>query len=110
MLILGDHPLGDGESDRRLADTTRSNDRHQALARKRRDKIRHRVLAANHPSCREWQIVCHRRRACRGQRGPRAFLAPYRSDEIVAPSWHGDDVTMAALTVAEGATQCADLN
>src|ERR1700722_6452770 len=31
-------------------------------------------------------------------------------DEIVAPSWDGDDVATARLTVAEGPAQSTDLN
>jgi hypothetical protein len=66
-------------------------------------------LAANHPSCRDWQIVQRRRRNCRGRRGPRRLIFAYRRDEIVAPSYNGDDVAVVALSVAESTTQSADL-
>jgi len=54
VFVVGGHALGDGEGDRGLADTSGSDDRHQALARKSRDERQHRVLAADHPSYREW--------------------------------------------------------
>ena len=50
-------------------------------------------------------------RLCGARRGAvvpareRRLLASYRGNEIVAPSWNGDDVAMAALAVAEGAAQ-----
>ena len=69
VFVAGDHALGDGEGDRGLADTSGSDDRHQALARKSRDERRHRFLAADHPSYSERQIVRRRRRDCRRQRG-----------------------------------------
>ena len=46
----------------------------------------------------------------RRRRGPQWLLASHRGDEIVAPSWNGDDVAMAALAVAEGAAQRAHLD
>ena len=42
--------------------------------------------------------------------GLRWFIDAYGRDEIIAPSYHGDDVTIAALAVAEGPAQGADLN
>ena len=57
VFIAGDHALGDGEGDRGLADAAGPDDRHQALARKPRDERRHGFLAADHPRCRERQIV-----------------------------------------------------
>src|SRR5882672_3276584 len=50
------------------------------------------------------------RRDGRGLQGPRWLVDAYGRDEIIAPSYHGDDVTIAALPVAEGAAQGADLN
>jgi hypothetical protein len=67
VFVIGDHALGDGEGDRRLADTTRPDDRHQALARQSRHERRHGFVAADHPSYRERQIVYPRRRDRRGQ-------------------------------------------
>src|SRR6185295_937870 len=67
-------------------------------------------IAADHSRCREREIVHPRRPDCRGERGPRLVLDACRGDEIVAASWNGDDVAMAALTVAEGTAQSADLN
>ncbi len=110
VFVAGDHALGDGEGDRGLADTSGPDDRHQALARKSRDERRHRFLAADHPSYREWQIVHRRRRGRRRRRGPRWLLTSYRGDEIVTPSRNGDDVAVPALAVAEGAAQGAHLN
>jgi hypothetical protein len=66
-------------------------------------------LAANHPSCRDWQIVQRRRRNCRGRRGPRRLIFAYRRDEITAPTYNGDDVAVVTLSVAESTTQSADL-
>jgi hypothetical protein len=43
------HALGDGEGDRGFADAARPDDRHQALARKSRDKRRHGFVATDHP-------------------------------------------------------------
>src|SRR4030095_8494154 len=43
-------------------------------------------------------------------RGLRWLLTSYRGDEIVTPSRNGDDVTVPALAVAEGAAQGAHLN
>ena len=110
VFVAGDHALGDREGDRGLADPSGPDDRHQALARQSRDERRHGFLAADHPSYRERQIVRRRRRDCRRQRGPRWLLEANRRNEIVASSRNGDDVAMAALAVAEGATQSADLN
>ena len=108
VFVIGDHALGDGEGDRRLADTTRPDDRHQALARQSRHERRHRFLAADHSSRRERQIV--RQRDCRPERGPRWFVMMNRGDEIVAPPRNGGHIAMAALSVAESAPQRADLH
>src|SRR6266404_4561610 len=99
------HPIVSKESDRGFADATRPDDRYQALTREPRDERCHGFVAANHPGYREWQIMRRRRRDCRGRRTPRRFFKSYRSDEIVAPSRNRDDVAMAALAVAKGATQ-----
>ena len=108
--IIGDHALGDGEGDRGLADTAGPDDCQQALARQSRDERRHRFLAADHPRHRERQIVrplparSSRAAACGG------CLEADRGDEIVAPTGNGGDVAMAALAVAQGAAQGADLD
>ena len=106
----GDHALGDGQCESGLADTSGSDDRHQALTRKSRDKRRYGFLAANHPSCREGEIVERRRRSCRRRRNPRCLLTTHRGNKIVASSWNGDDVAIAALAVTERAAQSAYLN
>jgi hypothetical protein len=103
------HVLGDGERDRGLADTARSDYRHQALARESRDERRHSLLAANHPCYREREIV-ERRRRCRERRSRRWLGTAHRGDKIVAPSRNGDDVAIAILAVTEGTAQSADLN
>jgi len=110
MLVAGDQALCDGERDCGLADAPGSSDRHQALARKSRDKRRHRFLTADHPTERERQIVRPHRRNRRRRRGPERLLEACRGDEIIALSRNGDDVAMAVLAVAEGAPQRADLN
>ena len=110
VLISADQPLGDGEGDRGLADAAGPDDRHQALVRELCDKRCHDFLAADHPSCREREIVRRRRRNGRGRRGPRRLLMAYRRDEIVAASDNGRDVAIVALSVAEGTTQRADLD
>ena len=110
VLVTGDHALSDGKGDRRLADAAGADDRHQALARKSRDERRHGFVTADHSCYRERQIVHPRRRSCRRQRSSRWPIEAYWGDEIVAPSWNGDDVAMAALAVAEGTAQGADLN
>jgi hypothetical protein len=110
VFIALDHALGDCEGDRGLADTAGSDDCHQALARKPRDERRHGFVAADHSRYRERQIVHRRRRDCRRERGPRWLLWADGGDKIVASSGHGDDVAVAALAVAEGAAQGADLN
>ena len=56
------------------------------------------------------RLCDRRRRDGRRRRGQRRLLGADRRDEIVAPSGNGDDVAMAALAVAEGAAQGADLN
>ena len=48
MLVAGDQALCDGERDCGLADAAGSDDRHQALARKPREKRRHRFFTADH--------------------------------------------------------------
>jgi hypothetical protein len=110
VFITGDHAFRDVEGDRGLANAAGPDDRHQALARNSRDQRRHRFLAADHPRCRERQIVHPRRRSCQGQRSSPWPIEAYWGDEIVAPSWNGDDVAMAVLAVAEGTAQSADLN
>ena len=48
--------LGDSERNRRLADPSRPDDRHQPLARQSRDQSRHGFIPADHPGCRERQL------------------------------------------------------
>jgi hypothetical protein len=110
VLISADRSLGDGEADRGLANATRPDNRDQAPTRELRNKRCHDVLATNHPSCRERQIVPRRPRGCRGQGGPWQRISAYRRDEIVALSYSGGDVTIVALSVAEGTTQSVDLD
>src|SRR5580700_5283859 len=53
------------------------------------------------------------RRRWRDRRGPRCrrrFLLAYRRDETVTTPDNGGDVTIVALAIAKGATQCADLD
>src|SRR6266436_7545314 len=50
------------------------------------------------------------RRDRRGQRPLGWFFKAYRGDEIVTPSWNGGDVATAALAIAQGAAQGADLD
>ena len=110
VFITCDHALGDGEGDSGLADTAGPDNCHQALVRKSRDERCHGFVAADQSNDRERQIVPPCRRDGRGQRGLRWLLKVDRGNEIVAASWNGDDVAMAALAVAEGAAQSADLN
>ena len=109
MFVFGDHSFGDGEGDCRFADTSRPDHRHQALARQSRNKCLYGLLATNYPRHRKRQIVL-RDREHRPRPGARWFLDAYRRDEIVAPADNGDDVTIAALTVAERSAQGTDLN
>src|SRR5260370_6257096 len=51
-----------------------------------------------------------RRRNRRRQRRLGWFFKANRGDEIVAPSWNGGDVATAALAIAQGAAQGADLD
>src|ERR1700730_10296836 len=38
------------------------------------------------------------------------FFKAHRGDEIVTPSWNGGDIATAALAIAQGAAQGADLD
>src|SRR5260370_41169719 len=51
-----------------------------------------------------------RRRNRRRQRRLGWFFKANRGDEIVTPSWNGGDVATAALAIAQGAAQGADLD
>jgi hypothetical protein len=54
--ISADHPLGDGETDRALANAAGHGNRHQALARELCDNRCRGFFAANHPGCRNGRL------------------------------------------------------